>query len=253
MVPAFAIGSRPRYCSIAANRPVNALVFAMHFCACVDLARALFPTLAIVLRLITTSGVPAPSHHSMDLVASGSRSRRTWLVSLRRTRYQCFGLVERCGGCVLHLPCICCAGRILKAYHVVVFAAPRCSFDLTATRLEMTSAFKTPSPAAVADFQDVGEQVETRPLQRYAPPRTDRMQTLLPLRYFVVEAMRSSDGNCWSAMAVALRYSRHDTSLVDMPGLCSAPAGLHNRRRARFDRLSVRCRGRRASTWEISP
>jgi hypothetical protein len=121
MVPAFAIG----LAALLLDRREsfrNSLVFAMHFFAFALIwLCALFPTLAIVLRLITTSGVPAPSHHSMDLVASGLEAAVLgWYLYVALDTV--FGL-SKLRRLLTAFALIAALYVILKAYHVVVFAA----------------------------------------------------------------------------------------------------------------------------------
>jgi hypothetical protein len=73
------------------------------------------------LRLITTSGVPAPSHHSMDLVASGLEAAVLgWYLYVALDTV--FGL-SKLRRLLTVFALIAALYVILKAYHVVVFAA----------------------------------------------------------------------------------------------------------------------------------
>ncbi len=100
----------------------NLLTFATHFFAfaliwlCV-----LFPVLAIVLRFSTAGGLPAPMHHSMDLVVSGLEAAVVgWYIYVALDTV--FGL-RKPRRLLMVIALIAALYVILLAYHVVVFAA----------------------------------------------------------------------------------------------------------------------------------
>jgi Protein of unknown function (DUF3667) len=99
----------------------DSLIFATHFLAFSLLwLCALFPTLAIVLRLITLSGIPLPSNHSMDLTATGLEGA-VLAVYLYVALDTVFAL-SRLRRVISVLALVAVLYVILSAYHVVVFA-----------------------------------------------------------------------------------------------------------------------------------
>jgi hypothetical protein len=121
MVPAFAIALSAL---LLDRRELfrNSLTFAMHFFtfALIWLC-ALFPSLAIVLHFITPSGAPASWRHSMDLVVSGiAAAVLGWYLYAALNTV--FGL-SRPRRVLMVIALVATLYVILKAYHVVVFAA----------------------------------------------------------------------------------------------------------------------------------
>ncbi len=120
MVPAFAIS----LAALLFDRRVpftHLLVFSTHFFAFALIwLCALFPAAAMVLRLIAIGAWPAPLHHWLDLVVSGLEAAVFgWYLYVALGTV--FGLSRRRLLTVLALTAALYA--ILKAYHVVVFAA----------------------------------------------------------------------------------------------------------------------------------
>jgi hypothetical protein len=120
MVPAFAavlavllLDRRPRF--------VDSLTFATHFFAFALIwLCALFPTLAIVLRLLAGSGKTAPLPHSIDLAVSALEAAvLAWYIYVALGTV--FGL-SRVRRLATALALVAALYVILKAYHVVVFA-----------------------------------------------------------------------------------------------------------------------------------
>jgi len=121
MVPAFALALGALL--LDRREPFrNSLTFATHFFAFALIwLCALFPTLAIVLHFVTPSGASAPWRHSMDLVVSGLEAAVLGgylYVALDTV----FGL-SRPRRVVTAIALVATLYVILKAYHVVVFAA----------------------------------------------------------------------------------------------------------------------------------
>jgi len=124
MVPAFAIALSALL--LDRREPFrNSLTFATHFFtfALIWLC-ALFPSVAIVLdfmRFITSSGALAPWRHSMDLVVSGiAAAVLGWYLYAALNTV--FGL-SRPRRVLMVIALVATLYVILKAYHVVVFAA----------------------------------------------------------------------------------------------------------------------------------
>jgi len=100
----------------------DALVFATHFFAFALLwLCALFPLLAIVLRLIFITGIPAPTPHSMDLAVTAVEAAMLgWYIYVALdTAFH----LSRLRRAVTTVALIAALFYILKAYHAVVFAA----------------------------------------------------------------------------------------------------------------------------------
>jgi uncharacterized protein DUF3667 len=99
----------------------GALIFATHFFAFALLwLCALFPLLAIVLRLIVTSGIPAPAHHSLDLMVTAVEAAVLgWYIYVALDT--AFGL-SRLRRAATTLALIAALFYILRVYHAVVFA-----------------------------------------------------------------------------------------------------------------------------------
>lgn len=99
----------------------DALVFAMHFFAFALLwLCALFPLLAIVLRLMVIAGIPLPAHHSMDLTVTAVEAAMLgWYIYVALDT--AFGL-SRLRRAATTLALIAALFYILRAYHAVVFA-----------------------------------------------------------------------------------------------------------------------------------
>ena len=121
MVPAFAIALSAL---LLDRRELfrNSLTFAMHFFAFALIwLCALFPTLAIILHFITPSGAPAPWRHSMDIVVSSLEAAVLgWYLYVALNTV--FGL-SRLRRVLMVIALVAMLYVILKAYHVVVFAA----------------------------------------------------------------------------------------------------------------------------------
>ena len=121
MVPAFAIALS----ALLLDRREsfrNSLTFSTHFFAFTLIwLCALFPTLAIVLHFITPSGAPAPWRHTMDLIVSGLEAALLgWYLYVALDTV--FGL-SRPRRVLMVFALVATLYVILKAYHVVVFAA----------------------------------------------------------------------------------------------------------------------------------
>ena len=99
----------------------DALIFATHFFAfALVWLCALFPLLAIVLRLIIVAGIPAPTPHSMDLaVTTVEAAMLGWYIYVALDT--AFGL-SRPRRAATTLALIAALFYILRAYHAVVFA-----------------------------------------------------------------------------------------------------------------------------------
>ncbi len=99
----------------------DSLTFATHFFAfSLIWLCALFPTLAIVVRLVTIGGIPLPSTHSMDLAVTGLEGAvLAWYLCVALDTV--FGL-PRLRRAITVLVLVAALYVILKAYHVVVFA-----------------------------------------------------------------------------------------------------------------------------------
>lgn len=99
----------------------DALVFATHFFAFALLwLCALFPLLAIVLRLIIIAGIPAPAHHSMDLTVTAVEAAVLgWYIYVALdTAFR----LSRLRRVATTLALIAALFYILRTYHAVVFA-----------------------------------------------------------------------------------------------------------------------------------
>jgi hypothetical protein len=99
----------------------DALVFATHFFAFALLwLCALFPLLAIVLRLIVIAGIPAPAHHSMDLTVTGVEvAVLGWYIYVALdTAFH----LPRLRRAATTLALVAALFYTLRAYHAVVFA-----------------------------------------------------------------------------------------------------------------------------------
>jgi hypothetical protein len=121
MVPAFAIALSALL--LDRREPFrNLLTFSTHFFAFTLIwLCTLFPTLAIVLYLIVPSGLPMPWRHSMDLVVSGLEAAVLgWYLYVALNTV--FGL-SRPRRVLMVIALVATLYVILKAYHVVVFAA----------------------------------------------------------------------------------------------------------------------------------
>jgi Protein of unknown function (DUF3667) len=99
----------------------DSLIFATHFFAfSLIWLCALFPTLAIVLSLITISGIPLPSTHSMDLAVTGLEGAvLAWYLYVALDTVFALSRPRRI---ITVLALVAALYVILKAYHVVVFA-----------------------------------------------------------------------------------------------------------------------------------
>ena len=104
------------------ERLQDALTFALHFFAFALLwLCALFPLVAIVLRLSAAAGVAVPVHHSMDLVVTSLEAAVLgWYLYVALATV--FGISRRRRAFTV-LALIAALYFILKAYHVVVFSA----------------------------------------------------------------------------------------------------------------------------------
>lgn len=120
MVPAFAAALAALLLD-RRTRFADSLTFATHFFAFALIwLCALFPTLAIVLRLIAVSGTLVPLPHSVDLGASGLEGIVLgWYLYVALDTV--FGL-SRARRLVTVVVLVAALYVILKAYHVVVFA-----------------------------------------------------------------------------------------------------------------------------------
>jgi hypothetical protein len=121
MVPAFAIALGALL--VDRREPFrNSLTFATHFFAFALIwLCALFPTLAIVLHFIMPSGASASWRHSMDLYVSGLEAAVVgWYLYI--ALHTVFGL-SRPRRMLMAIALVATLYVILKAYHVVVFAA----------------------------------------------------------------------------------------------------------------------------------
>jgi len=100
----------------------DSLTFATHFFAFALIwLCALFPTLAIALRVITPSRAPAPWLPSLDFVATGLEAAVLgWYLYVALDTV--FGL-SRPRRLLMVIALVAALYVILKAYHVVVFAA----------------------------------------------------------------------------------------------------------------------------------
>jgi hypothetical protein len=121
MVPAFALALRALLLDRGGPFKVS-LTFATHFLAFALIwLCALFPTVAFVLRVIVATGLPMPSHHSLDLaVTSLEAAVLGWYL------YGALGKVfamSRPRRLLMAITLLAALLLILKAYHVVVFAA----------------------------------------------------------------------------------------------------------------------------------
>jgi hypothetical protein len=99
----------------------DSFTFAAHFFAfSLIWLCALFPTVAIALSLITVSGIPLPSNHSMDLAATCLEGGvLAWYLYVALDAV--FGL-SRLRRAITVLALVAALYAFLKAYHVVVFA-----------------------------------------------------------------------------------------------------------------------------------
>ncbi len=121
MVPAFAIALGALL--VDSREPFrNSLTFATHFFAFALIwLCALFPTLAIILHFMMPNGAPASWRHSMDLVISGLEAAVLgWYLYIALDTV--FGL-SRPRRVLMAIALVATLYVILKAYHVVVFAA----------------------------------------------------------------------------------------------------------------------------------
>jgi hypothetical protein len=100
----------------------DSLTFAMHFFAfSLIWMCALFPTVAIVASLLAASGIHLPSPHSMDLVITGLEvAVLAWYIYIALDTVFGLSTVRRL---VTVVALVVALYVILKAYHVVVFAA----------------------------------------------------------------------------------------------------------------------------------
>lgn len=100
----------------------NSLTFSMHFFAFTLIwLCALFPTLAIALHFIAPSGAPAPWRDTIDLIVSGLEAVVLgWYLYVALDTV--FGL-SRPRRVFMVIALVATLYVILKAYHVVVFAA----------------------------------------------------------------------------------------------------------------------------------
>jgi hypothetical protein len=99
----------------------DSFTFATHFFAfSLIWLCALFPTVAIALSLITVSGIPLPSNHSMDLAVTCLEGAvLAWYLYVALDTV--FGL-SKLRRAITALALVAALYEILKAYHVVVFA-----------------------------------------------------------------------------------------------------------------------------------
>jgi hypothetical protein len=103
------------------ERFTNALIFATHFFAFALLwLCALFPLLAVVLRLVFIARIPAPTPHSMDLAVTAVEAAMLgWYIYVALDNAFSLSRLRRAA---TTLALIAALFYILKAYHAVVFA-----------------------------------------------------------------------------------------------------------------------------------